>query len=214
MREQGFGEDNIESLYLLGPETEWQVQRYIPDIKIRDGATRNGLYNTSNRFKRKVKPQDTLFIYFQHHGVLDRNINNGEPSIELRWENPGDDNYFIPVSEFANVIKQISAKRIVLLTRQCYGSNFGAKFRELLPDRDVTVFSFALPNERAYDTETDISRMFGTTFAKVPILKDKQYDTDYDGHVSLSEAVKALEKRRTANKPQLIGSDFYFPKQI
>jgi len=214
LREQGFGEDSIESLYLLGPETEWQVQRYIPHIKIKDGATRSGLYNSANRLKRKVSPQDNLFIYFQHHGVLDRAINNGEPSIELRWENPRDNNYFVPVSEFANIIRQIPARRIVLLTGQCYASDFGVRFRELLPDREVTVFSFAPPNEKAYDTETDISRMFGTTFVRVPVLKDKQYDTNNDGHVSLAEAAKALEKRRTANKPNIIGSDFYFSRKL
>ena len=81
LREQGLSEDKIELLYLLGQKTQWHV----PHIKVNDGATRRGLYNATERLKFKARPQDTLFIYFRHHGTLDSITN----MVNLQWSFDG-----------------------------------------------------------------------------------------------------------------------------
>ncbi|ERK31254.1 caspase family protein [Clostridium intestinale] len=107
-----YSTDNIEILYSDGRSILYNGYTYYTKP-----ACRNDIINQLNHYINKLSESDKLLIMITNHGGLEITSVGKKASI-YTW----DQNYLLQ-TEFAQLVSQIRAKKIILFG-QCYGGNF------------------------------------------------------------------------------------------
>jgi hypothetical protein len=96
--------------------------RYGFDIKLLLDATRNDIVRALNRFRKKLRENDSFLIYYAGHGEFDKVTNKAYwLPVDARSD---EDTHWIIVDTITSNIKRIPSKHILIIADSCYSGTF------------------------------------------------------------------------------------------
>ena len=109
-------------------------RRYGFDTKLLLDATRNDIVRALNRFRRKLRQEDSFLIYYAGHGEFDKVTNKAYwLPVDARSD---EDTHWIIVDTVTSNIKRIQSKHILIIADSCYSGTFTRRaVTELVSDQ-------------------------------------------------------------------------------
>ena len=158
-----------------------------------ENATRENILGTLRDLTRKVKPEDSLLIYYAGHGHVDNITKRGSwIPVESRTDNPS---AWISNQEIKDYlsIDAIKAKHVLLVSDSCFSGDFFRGTRGTIPEVTDTVI------KKAYQLS---SRQAITSGGLEPVS-----DAGFGGNSVFSHFLVAALKNNT--NPYLIPSELF-----
>ncbi len=158
-----------------------------------ENATRKNILGTLRDLTRKVKPEDSLLIYYAGHGHIDSITKKGSwIPVESGTDDPGAWISNQDIKDYLN-IDAIKAKHVLLVSDSCFSGDFFRGTRGAIPDVTDTVI------KKAYQLS---SRQAITSGGLEPVS-----DAGFGGNSVFSHFLVAALKNNT--NPYLIPSELF-----
>jgi len=108
--------------------------RYGFDIKLLLDVTRNDIVRALNRFRKKLREDDSFLIYYAGHGEFDK-VTNKAYWLPVDARSDEDTNWII-VDTITSNIKRIPSRHILIIADSCYSGTFTRRaVTELVSDQ-------------------------------------------------------------------------------
>ena len=109
--------------------------RYGFDIKLLLDVTRNDIVRALNRFRKKLREDDSFLIYYAGHGEFDK-VTNKAYWLPVDARSDEDTNWII-VDTITSNIKRIPSRHILIIADSCYSGTFTRRaVTELVSDQE------------------------------------------------------------------------------
>lgn len=184
--EQDFKKKNIYTINELGVQnTNFPITRE---------ASKEGVKYVFGEIKKKIHPEDRLFIYTTGHGDTIHKDNRVIANLVIPPENflkaflgikdPKD--MYLTEIELKKYLEELNPKKGIFIFQQCYGGNFA---KNIANEKYLTI-SADYPNSTTWYLKK--GKDFSSNFFK--FMKDVETDLNKDGKISMMEIFKKLRK--------------------
>ncbi|MCP4021186.1 MAG: hypothetical protein GY729_05040 [Desulfobacteraceae bacterium] len=154
-------------------------------------ATKKSIYNLMRSFALKVKPEDSVLIYYAGHGDIDKTYNDG-------WWIPvdataGDPITYLDNTQIQKAMRSMKARHVLLISDSCYSGTLFGQARSL-PSVIDDKYYLSLYNEK--------SRWGMTSGNKTPVS-----DSGTAGHSIF--AYQLIKKLKNNTQPYISTQELY-----